>query len=432
MAPRDFVFAHLADAHVGAWPRDPAVRVALRESVLSALRAVTERGAQFLLISGDLFHTPVPDPEEVAPIAAALRGLAAQGIRVYLIFGSHDYVAQRASWLDVLAETGLFVRVAPEAVRSGMQRWELPFLVDEPTGAVIGGISGRSHGLDREYYRSMDSERFAQAPGFRIFMFHAAIQEYLPAGLQAHIRGVARDDLPRRADYYAGGHIHASYVGEGPTGGLLVNPGAVFGTNLTDVAQGASGRTHRGLVMVTVRSGVPSAEFVDTLRPGSVDVFNVELSGKTPEEARSIVREEVRAHFAPGVLLFPQLRGVGEPARAADLGLPGTSSEVTDLGVAAVHWDLTDLGSESIAPLPSDESERELEEQVVEVLATRTPLPQTELSSDERSRRVRELIRELGQPPGEGEAREDYRTARVAAGLRVLGVRRPSRTLAPE
>ena len=432
MAPRDFVFAHLADAHVGAWPRDPPVRAALRESVLAALRTVGDRGADFLLISGDLFHTPVPDPDEVAPVAAALRDLAGRGIRVYVIFGSHDYVAHRTSWLDVLAETGLFVRVAPEAVRSGEQRWTLPFLVDEPTGAVIAGISGRSHGLDREYYRSLDSEAFARTPGFHIFMFHAAIQEYLPPWHQTHIRGVAQSDLPSHVDYYAGGHIHVSYVGEGPTGGLLVNPGAVFGTNLTDIAQGAAGTTHRGLVLVSVKSGIPTAEFIDTLRPGSVDVFDVDLSGKSAEEARLAVRNEVRAHALPGVLLFPHLTGVGDATRAGELGLPDSTSDAAARGAATVHWDLADLSAGSPGSPPPAESESELEEQILEALGNRAPLPLSGLAGDEGTRRVRELVRELGLPRGDGEAVEDYRIARVSAGLRVLGVRRPAAEPSPE
>ena len=432
MAPRDFVFAHLADAHVGAWPRDPAVRAALRESVLTALRTVAERSADFLLISGDLFHTPVPDPDEVAPIAAALRDLAGRGVRVYVIFGSHDYVAHRTSWLDVLAETGLFVRVAPEAVRSGEQQWQLPFLVDEPTGAVIAGISGRSHGLDREYYRSMDAGAYARAQGFHIFMFHAAVQEYLPPGLQAHIRGVARDELPPGVDYYAGGHIHASYLGHGPTGGLLVNPGAVFGTSLPDIAQGASGRSHRGLVIVSVRSGVPTAEFVETLRPGTVDVFDVDLSGKSAEEARATVRDEVRAHSAPGVLLFPHLTGVNDATRAAELGLPDSSSDAAALGAASVHWDMADLAVAVPSSPGVPETEAQLEDQVLVTLGALAPLPLPGLTPEAATRRVRDLVRELGTPPGDGEAKEDYRTGRVNAGLRVLGIRRREPEAGPE
>jgi DNA repair protein SbcD/Mre11 len=425
VAPRDFVFAHLADAHVGAWPRDAAVRAALRESVLAALRVAADRSVDFLLISGDLFHTPIPDPDEVAPIAAALRQLAQQGVRVYVIFGSHDYVAHRTSWLDVLAETGLFVRVAPEAVRSGESRWSLPFLVDPPTGAVIAGISGRSHGLDRDYYRSMDSARFAAEPGFHIFMFHAAVQEYLPDRLRAHIHGIERADLPAGAQYYAGGHIHLSYQGEGPGGGLLINPGAVFGTNLTDVALGAAGESHRGLVIVSVHSGIPTPEYVDTLRPGTVDVFDVDLSGKTAEEARSAVREEVRAHSVPGVLLFPHLTGASETTRAADLGLPDSSSDAAALGAATVHWDMADLAVGAVGSPAGADSEAQLEEQVLEALEQLTPLPLPDLAPEVATRRVRELVRELGTPPGEGEAKEDYRAGRIRAGLRVLGVAQP-------
>jgi DNA repair protein SbcD/Mre11 len=425
--PRDFVFAHLADAHVGAWPRDPAVRSALRESVLAALRVVAERSVDFLLISGDLFHTPVPDPDEVAPIAAALRDLARRGTRVYVIFGSHDYVAHRTSWLDVLAETGLFIRVAPEAVHSGEGRWELPFLIDQPTGAVIAGISGRSHGLDREYYQSMDSTAYERTPGFHIFMFHAAVQEYLPPGLQAHIRGVARNDLPRGVDYYAGGHIHLSYEGRGPAGGLLINPGAVFGTSLPDLALGASGRSHRGLVIVSVRSGMPTAAHVETLQPGTVDVFDVDLSGKSAEEARTAVRDEVRAHSAPGVLLFPHLTGVSDTTRPADLGLPDSSSDAAALGVASVHWDMADLATKGTSSPVVRDTEAELEEQVLKALAQLAPPPLPGLTPEETARRVRELVRELGTPPGDGEAKEDYRTGRINAGLRALGVPRHER-----
>ncbi len=421
MTPRDFVFAHLADAHVGAWARDPAIRAALRESVVAALRTVAQRSAQFLLISGDLFHTPVPDPEEVAPVVAELRNLAASGVRIYAVFGSHDYVVHRTSWLDVLAESGLFVRVAPEAVRPREGRWPLPFLVDQDTGAVIAGISGRSHGLDRDYYRSMDPSAFVETPGFHIFMFHAAVNEYLPEGLRAHIRGVAVEDLPP-ADYYAGGHIHRSYTGRGPTGGLLVNPGAVFGTSVTDVAQGARGLTHRGVVIVTVRDGTPAAEFVDTVPAGSIDVFDVDLSGTTGEEARLKVREQVRAHTAPGALLFPHLTGVGLESRSTDLGLTDSSADATTRGVATVHWDLGDFVAPPTSPVVSSESDPAWDESTLHVLRELVPPPVPGVPAAQASELLRDLVRELGTPIGDGEAKEDYRSSRVNGALRLLGI----------
>jgi exonuclease SbcD len=426
LARQEFVFAHLADAHVGAWSRDPVVRRALRESVLRALRVVDERGCEFLLISGDLFHTPVPEPSEVAPVAAGLRTLVEHGRRVYVIYGSHDYVAHRTSWLDVLAETGLFLRAAPEAVRAEGDRWTLPFLVDPGTGAAIAGISGRSHGLDRSYFAAVDSEAFRAAPGFKIFQFHAAIDEYLPEGMREHIHGISRADLPGGCDYYAGGHIHYSYLGSGPDGGLLVNPGAVFGTSLTDLKNGADGRTHQGVVIVTVEGGVPHAEFVDTAPRDLVKVFDVDVSGRTVEEAKEVVAEAIEARSTPGGLLFPRLHGVLTDGTLGGLGLHDSAREAADRGAGAVHWDIRDVAAASpseVAP-PSDASDPE-GETVGRLLAELDPrLP--ELAGPVGERRIRELLRALGEAKGEGEASRDYTTGRVDAALRIVGLKPPA------
>jgi len=426
MGPDRFVFAHLADAHVGAWPRDPAVRAALRESLLSALRVAEERDAAFLLISGDLFHVPVPDPGEVAPVAAALRRFVDQGRRIYVIYGSHDYVAHRTSWLDVLAETGVFLKVAPEAVRSEGSRWSLPFHRDEPTGACIAGISGRSHGLDRDYFRAVDAEAFRSAPGFKIFQFHAAVEEYLPESLREHIHGIRVDDLPQGCDYYAGGHIHYTYVGEGPGGGLLVNPGAVFGTSRTDLEHGQSGRTHQGVAIVTVEGGRPAVEFVDTAPRGAVRLVDIDVSGKTAEEARADLEARLSNESAPGALLFPRVHGTLADGTLASLALTQVARR---RGPAAgtVHWDVRDLASAPAEEAsPSSESSVEAEELSRLLASTRESRPW--LDGPEGERRVRELLRELGLPKAEGESRQDYSNARLASGRRLLSVRPESGT----
>jgi DNA repair protein SbcD/Mre11 len=421
MGPDRFVFAHLADAHVGAWPRDPAVRSALRESLISALRVAEERNAEFLLISGDLFHTPVPDPGEVAPIAAALRRFIDQGRRIYVIYGSHDYVAHRTSWLDVLAETGVFLKVAPEAVRSEGTRWTLPFHVDGPTGARIAGISGRSHGLDREYFRGVDSEAFRAEPGVKIFQFHAAVEEYLPESLREHIHGIRVDDLPFGCDYYAGGHIHYTYVGEGPGGGLLVNPGAVFGTSRTDLENGQEGRTHQGIVIVTVVGGRAQAEFVDTAPRDTVHLVDVDVSGKTAEEARTELDRRLSAESQPGALLFPRVHGTLADGTLASLALTQVARKRTP-EAGTVHWDIRDL-----APAPSEgmevTSESEIETEEIRRLLAETRAGRPWLEGPEGERRVRELLRELGLPKSEGESRQDYANARIGSSRRLLGVR---------
>ncbi len=420
-----WVFAHLADAHVGAWPRSAAFRAALRASVLRALEVVDEREAEFLLVSGDLFHTPVPDPAEVAPVASALKRLVDHGRRVYVIYGSHDYVAHRTSWLDVLAAAGVFAKVAPEAVRTEGTRWTLPFLVDEPTGARIAGISGRSHGLDREYFRAVDSEAFRAEPGFKIFQFHAAVQEYLPPALREHIRGIGRDDLPPGCDYYAGGHIHYTYEGSGPEGGPLVNPGAVFGTSRTDLEHAAAGRTHQGLALVTVEDGVPSVELVDTAPKDVVRLVEVDVSGQDAKGAKAKIAEQLRAASIPGTLLYPRIRGELAEGSPADLSLAEIAREAVP-EPSAVLWETRELAS-AVDGAPGKTDEAEIEGKGIAALleASRPNAPWLEGAEGERT--VRELLRELGVAKSEGESRIDYETARIEAARRVLRVR-PERT----
>jgi DNA repair protein SbcD/Mre11 len=423
MPTGNFVFAHLADAHVGAWPRDPAVRAALRRSVLSALEVVEARRAEFLLISGDLFHTPVPDPAEVAPIAAGLRHLVAAGRRIYVIYGSHDYVARRTSWLDVLAETGVFLKVAPEAVLTEGTRWSLPFHLDEPTGARIAGISGRSHGLDREYFRAVDSEAFRLESGFKIFQFHAAVEEYLPGSLREHIHGIRREDLPAGCDYYAGGHIHYTYEGEGPDGGLLVNPGAVFGTSRTDLENGLAGRTHQGVVIVTVEDGAPRAEYVDTAPKESLRMVDVDVSGKTAEAARVELRDRLQQEAVAGALVFPRIHGELADGTAASLALTEVA-RTAGAAAGSIHWDVRDLAAAGSGgpTLSEDEVESQRIVQLLAETAGTSPWP----PGPDAEAKVRELLRELGFAPSEGESRQDYASARLAGARRLLGVRRTS------
>lgn len=415
-----FVFAHLADAHVGAWPRSPAVRGALRASVLRALDVVGERDAEFLLISGDLFHTPVPDPTEVAPVAAALKRLVDAGRRIYVIYGSHDYVAHRTSWLDVLAEAGVFVKVAPEAVRTAGTRWTLPFQVDAPTGVRVAGVSGRSHGLDREYFQAMDTEAYRAEPGLKIFQFHAAVEEYLPEFLKAHLKGIRLDDLPAGCAYYAGGHIHYTYEGQGPGGGLLVNPGAVFGTSRTDLEHAVAGRTHQGVVIVTVDHGRLSHEFVDTAPRDSIRLVDVDVTGQSAEAARSEVERRLAAAATPGALVFPKVHGTLADGSVAGLAL-ASSGRAAAAEAASVTWDVADLGSSPALPAgPANEGD--IEGRGIRALLEESRADHPWLAGADGERIVRELIRELGLPKADGESNVDYRTARLAAARRALGL----------
>jgi exonuclease SbcD len=418
---RQFVFAHLADAHVGAWPRNPALRDRLRTAVLRAIEVATERNAEFLLISGDLFHTPSPEPSEAAPVAAALRRFVEAGRRIYVIYGSHDYVAHRTSWLDVLAEAGVFLRVAPVAVRADGTPWVLPWVVDEPTGARVAGISGRSHGLDREYFRSMDSTDFCATSVFRVFQFHAAVEEYLPPHLREKIHGIRVDDLPPGCAYYAGGHIHFTYEGMGPGGGLLVNPGAVFGTSRTDIDNGEAGRTHRGLAIVTVQDGRATAELIDTIERGTIQTVDIDVTGRSSEAVAALVIDRVRAAGAPpGTLVIPHVHGTLAAGKVSPLDLGAARDALAAEGIT-VQVDVRDVeGTDREPGAPIAESVVEAEE----VASLLGPADQRQpwLDGPTGERLVHDLLTALGVPKADGESTLDYSNARRSEARRLLGV----------
>jgi len=389
--------------------------------VLRAIEVASERQAEFLLISGDLFHTPSPEPSEAAPVTAALRRFVEAGHRIYVIYGSHDYVAHRTSWLDVLAEAGVFVRVAPEAVRADGSSWTLPWTVDEPTGVLVAGISGRSHGLDRDYFRSMDSSAFCAASGFKVFQFHAAVEEYLPAHLRDKIHGIRIEDLPPGCGYYAGGHIHFTYEGAGPGGGLLVNPGAVFGTSRTDIENGEAGRTHRGLAIVTVREGRATVELVETMERGTIRTVDIDVSGRTPEAIAELVVARVREEGAPaGTLVLPRLHGVLASGKVSPLDLEPARETLEREGVT-VQVDVRDVegsGPDPTAPVTENAVEAEEVDRLLGPTGQRPPW----LEGAEGERLVHELLGALGIPKAEGESNLDYSSARRSDARRLLRV----------
>jgi len=99
-------FAHLADAHLGAW-RDPKIRDLNTKSFIIAMDRCMSESVDFILIAGDLFNTSFPPIDCLKIAAQKLKQVKDAGIPVYVIPGSHDYSPSGKTILDVLDEAGL-------------------------------------------------------------------------------------------------------------------------------------------------------------------------------------------------------------------------------------------------------------------------------------------------------------------------------------
>jgi len=230
-------FAHLGDCHIGSW-RDQKLRSTGINAFMKAIDLCIEKKVDFILISGDLFNTSLPSFDGLRESVRKFRQLKDSGIPVYLIAGSHDFSPSGKTMIDVLESAGLVHNVMKGDIENGKLR--LKFTVDKKTGAKITGILGRKGCLERKDYEELITENLEQEEGYKIFIFHSAIDELKSAEMEK-IDSQPLSLLPRGFDYYAGGHVHerAEFSDEGYKS--IVYPGPLFPTNFREIEKLGNG-----------------------------------------------------------------------------------------------------------------------------------------------------------------------------------------------
>ncbi len=223
-------FAHIADAHLGAFSKNPKLRNLNFKAFEIAIKKCIEENVDFILIAGDLFHNPLPDMEIVRRAVEVLNMARNAGIRIYAIYGSHDFSAGSTSLLDVLHSAGVFKK----AVNYDVQGDKLRLIpVEDESGVNIVGISGLSSAAEIEYFEHLDLEYLESIPSPKIFAFHTTISELKPAYIPDRY-AVPKSLLPKGFDYYAGGHLHER-IESTLDGKPIVYPGALFGATYNDL-----------------------------------------------------------------------------------------------------------------------------------------------------------------------------------------------------
>ena len=231
-------FAHMADIHIGSWT-DDRLAEASTKAFIQAVDSCLEHTVDFLLISGDFFNTSLPSIDRLKEVTSKLKELADRKLPVYIIPGSHDFSPTGKTMLDVLENAGLLVNVM-RGTTTEEGRVMLRFTVDEKTGAKITGIGGKKGMLDKHYYEQLVLSNLEKEPGFKIFMFHTAIEEFKPRGLE-QMDAVPLALLPKGFNYYAGGHIHRVFEREVKGYGLITVPGPLFPNSFDELELSGSG-----------------------------------------------------------------------------------------------------------------------------------------------------------------------------------------------
>src|SRR3989344_855292 len=307
-------FAHFADCHIGSW-RDPKLKDISVKAFIKAIDTCIEQKVDFILISGDLFNTSVPSIDGLKEAVKKLKELKDKGIPVYGLAGSHDFSAAGKTMIDVLENAGIFVNIFRGKVEN--KKLILNFTVDRKTNARITGIIGKKVMLDRKFYEILEKSNLEDEKGYKIFLFHTAIDEIKPKELE-RINSAPMNYLPKNFNYYAGGHVHYIFEKRFPGYGLIAYPGALFPTNFYELEKYSKGGFY--IVDVEERDG----KFTERLDWQPVQVINtchikIDCNNKTTKEIEEEIYKEIESKEFINTIVTIRLFGKLKSGNANDI-----------------------------------------------------------------------------------------------------------------
>jgi exonuclease SbcD len=306
-------FAHMSDCHIGAW-RDEKLRDLNLQAFEKAIDLCVEEKVDFILISGDLFDSNIPDLYQVKRSVEKLRLAKDKGINVYLIFGSHDYSPNTISMIDVLESADLFEKVSKAEFEE--DKLELQFVEDPKTGAKLTGLPGRKMGLEKDYYETLNVEPLEKEEGFKIFQFHTSVTELNPGYIpEAHC--VPLSLLPRSFDYYAGGNIHKKIEGKFTDYPIVTYPGSLFGTDFRDLEDMAQGE-RRGFFIVEFDGAVGNVKFVE-VNISDVVYHLFDADRKTPRQVEELLVEKAKDIDVENKIVLFRVAGMMSTGGSVDI-----------------------------------------------------------------------------------------------------------------
>jgi DNA repair exonuclease SbcCD nuclease subunit len=410
-------FAHLSDIHVGAF-RDVKLQQMVIDAFERAMDICIERRVDFLVLSGDIFDSNFPDMGLVNSAVRKFKEVRDKGIRIYVVYGSHDFSPTQTSIIDVLESAGLFVKL-PDG-RLVNDKLVLSFILDD-TGAKLCGISGRKSGMENEDFAKLELGRLEEEEGLKIFALHGAIREFLPDNL-AQIEAIPLSAIPKSFDYYAAGHLHEKSLKRQISYGLMAYPGALFGADYRDLEATAKG-LERGFFTITFSNKIENIDFERV----SVCVFallDYDANGKSPGVAQTeIVRMVEEAEVAEKVVLL-KARGELATGKTSDIDFHRIRKLLEERGARHVSMNYHLLTSREYAQGTVDAQDaKEIETKLFAEGIRNVTAKSNSLRGALGTRLSISLLESLRQERKENETKNDYEGRVIRRALNLLNVK---------
>jgi len=410
-----YKFAHISDCHIGAH-RDPVLQKLEIEAFDKALTKCMEEKVDFIVISGDLFHSNIPDMGVVDVAVKKMKEVGDRGIPIYVIYGSHDYSPNRTSIVDVLDSAGLFQKIVKGKIENG--KLKLEFTQDPKTTAKLVGISARKIGIEEKYFEILDRESLEKEEGFKIFVFHSAISEFKPAFL-ARMASIPISYFPKNFNYYAGGHIHKRLEQSLPGYDRIVYPGPLFAGYPRDLEQSACGEK-RGFYIVHFSDKIEKVEFIE-LKLCDYIFFEYDASNKNSSQVQRELTQKIDELDVKDKIVLLKVKGELSGGKTSDINFAQMRKTLIEKGALHVNVNRFGLTSKEYASLKvMGENVEEIENKLLRQSIGNVKVTEDSLKDEKGSNLAIGLLKALRQEQKPNESKKDYEERILTGAIEVL------------
>jgi len=389
-------FAHLADCHVGGW-KEPELKNLGLQYFENAIDTCIKNNVAFVIISGDLFNTAIPEIQTIKETARILHKLKDHDISCYIIAGSHDYSPSGKTMLDVLEESGLVKNVMK------FNNNQLKFTQDK-TGTKFTGIYGRRGGLEVLDYDKLNKEPLEKEEGFKIFLFHTALEEFKPESLNA-IDIQSYRSLPKNFNYYAGGHVHYIFQKQVPDYGLITYPGPIFPNSFKELEELKGG----GFYIVDEKLNFEHIK----IRLKEVVSLQIDVTDLTPDQAKDKILKELTQDLKDKIVTL-RIFGKLKSGKPSEIGIKQLIEKIECFSLIKNTSKLISEEFEEQETLPTEIVNIE------QVIIQQNSGKLLVLTKDKEEELTQKLILNLDKEKLEGEKNADYENRIIKDSLEIL------------
>ncbi len=382
------------------------------KAFITAMDQCANQNVDFILFAGDIFNTSLPSLDTLKIVTKKLKELKDRNIPIYVIAGSHDFSPSGKTMVDVLENAGLLKNVCRGKIHPETKELHLQFTEDQKTGAKITGILGRKGQLDKTYYQNLHLPELELETGYKIFMFHTTLSEMKPKHME-NIESHPASFLPKKFNYYAGGHIHHPTKIELEGYGILTYPGALFPNNFAEVEKYG----HGGYYLITTDLITTENNLKDNLNDYSQTVdwiplkviehhaMTLNCNHKSPAAATSQIMEQSDNSKIKDALVTLRLAGKLIGGKVSDINFKQILTQLYSQGAYLVMKNTAGLQSEEFEEIKISAGNPEtMEEEIIKEHLQQHKLfnPETEMHI------TKTLLQTLNTVKKEGETVTDF------------------------